>query len=219
MPNVDIDLGDLPYLVALHQDENLAFEPAKIDDKGHGVLQQLKFDPPPASAGDATPRLGGGATTLRSATALMREIEFAQCVPSIKQGPLTISRLRGFGFAPMAGPADLGESIARGTDVPVKGSMTFTFAVCLFFDLPLLSVSLTLRPPFTPLSGQAFLSSKRTLWSRVLLFILHVLKLRRLYIFLSQTTSRGHSANRGKLLFLTCRGNTTWIRTPSSDGL
>jgi hypothetical protein len=138
MPNVEIDLGDLPYLVAVHQDENLAFEPAKIDDKGHGVLQQLKFDPPSESAGNATPRLGGGkmlaeltTTTMRSVTAGMREVEFAQRVPPTKQGALVISSLRGFGFDNAAGTTTLEESIIRGTDVPVKESMAFTFAVRL----------------------------------------------------------------------------------------
>jgi hypothetical protein len=139
MPNVEIDLGNLPYLVAVHQDENLAFEPAKIDDKGHGVLQQLKFDPPSEPAGNATPRLSGGkmladsttTTTMRSATAGMREVEFAQRVPPTKQGSLVISSLRGFGFDNAAGTATLEESIIRGADVPVKESMAFTFAVCL----------------------------------------------------------------------------------------
>jgi hypothetical protein len=122
----------------VHQDENLAFEPAKIDDKGHGVLQQLKFDPPSEQAGNATPRLGGGkmlaestTTTMRSATAGMREVEFAQRVPPTKQGALVISSLRGFGFDNEAGTATLEESIIRGVDVPVKESMAFTFAVRL----------------------------------------------------------------------------------------
>jgi hypothetical protein len=141
MPNVDIDLGDLPYLAAVHQDNDLAFEPAKIDDKGHGVLQQLKFDPSPGPAGNDTPRMGGGrrlagptATTMRSATAGMREVEFAQRVSPTKQGALVISSLRGFGFGNESEPATLEQSIIRGTDVPIKESMKFTFAVCLLVN-------------------------------------------------------------------------------------
>ncbi|PVG01547.1 hypothetical protein CPB86DRAFT_781354 [Serendipita vermifera] len=46
MPNIDMDLGDAPYLVALHTDEYLTFQPARIDQMGHGILQCLTYIPP-----------------------------------------------------------------------------------------------------------------------------------------------------------------------------
>ncbi len=133
MPNVDIDLGDAPYLVALHQDDDLTFEPAKIDEKGHGVLQELKYDPP----AQATPRLGArsrvagpaGTSTIRSPTARTREVEFAQNVKPVQKGGLIVSSLRGFGFSTPSESVGLEQSIIRGTDIPIKESMTFTFAV------------------------------------------------------------------------------------------
>lgn len=164
MPNVDIDLGDAPYLVALHQDDDLRFEPAKIDEKGHGVLQELKFDPPLRSPSGRSKVAGspGSATSsssaMRSATAGMREVEFAQNVKPIKKGGLIVSSLRGFGFGTPNEPVNLEKSIIRGTDIPIKESMAFTFAVR--FPLSAIRPRLHMIDYRDPLSGPVFLPYK-----------------------------------------------------------